>query len=661
MIEDFEIKKMAEYVVNVFDAIKKPKMQHQICDWFFDEGRYVFEKIKLNKKLYKKDDEGNVKIDDVDEFLRDISSQLKKKYVSQSIKESSIEQTLNYIKRAIGLEDKEIKILGVFVRYAFNRRFEDFYDHVRRFLDKDNVFAGKEISQQEYVRFKNHLKELGLHDVGFRGEDISDFTKKIFEKDYKNYDDFIQKIIGKNEKTSLGWKDFSFLENREYVADIMKAAIQNHEKGVNILFYGVPGTGKTEFAKVIAKKIKTKCFSIGEDDTKISCEEFESSKNYRFSKFNFMQKMLEHEPNTFLIMDEAEDIFYQGSLKKIQVNRMLENNQLPVIWITNRTMGADGAFLRRFSMAIPFKELADDVKVKIWSKTFSKNGIQIEDEKVKSLVHEYQMPVSFVASAARNAKITEKGIDIIEASLKSMQTLCFGEKNVEAEYNGVIDFDPKLLNTDTDLSKLSDQLLKKGKLNFSLCLYGVSGTGKSAYGVWLAKKLGLKTIKIRCSDIMDKFVGESEQNIKDAFAKAKKEKAVLIFDEADSFLQDRTMAHNSWEVTGVNEMLTQMENHPYPFICTTNLLNKLDKASLRRFTFKVKYDYMTAEQSSMAFQEFFKIPNVKLTDMEKLTPADFANAWKKADFMDITDKEELIKLIKEEQDVREPVKYKLGF
>lgn len=661
MMDKYEIKKIAEYVVTVLDKLTKPKTLKMFCDWFLDDGRSIFDEIQLNKKFYKKSEEGEIVIEDIQKFLNDLQKQIKGKYVNQPLKLSFVEQTLIYVKKAISLDEREKEVLGFLVRENANRSLECFMDRMEKWSNGDEIVACKGVTQKEYIQIRNHLRELGLTEYAQyqNDDDLTYFTRELFSRNYKNYTDFVQCVIGKYEKTSLCWKDFSYLENIDYVADLIKSAMQNHEKGVNFLFYGVPGTGKTEFAKVIAKKIKAKCFSIGEEC--MSSGDSEKSIDYRFFKFNFMQKMLEHKNDTFLIMDEAEDIFFQGSLKKIQVNRLLENNQLPVIWITNRTMGVDNAFLRRFSMAIPFKELDDDIKVKIWSKSFSKNGVEVEEKKIKSLVHEYQVPVSFIASATRNAKITGKGIDIVEASLKSMQTLCFGETDKQAEYTGVIDFDPELLNTDTDLKKLSDQLLEKGKKNFSLCLYGVSGTGKSAYGVWLAKKLGMKTIKIRCSDIMDKYVGETEQNIKKAFAQAKREKAVLIFDEADSFLQDRTFAQHNWEVTGVNEMLTQMENHPYPFICTTNLLNKLDKASLRRFTFKVKYDYMTQMQSQKAFKSFFKISDIQLNGLDKLTPADFANAWKKADFMDVTDKDELVKLVKAEQDVREPVKYKLGF
>ena len=62
--------------------------------------------------------------------------------------------------------------------------------------------------------------------------------------------------------------------------------------------------------------------------------------------------------------------------------------------------------------------------------------------------------------------------------------------------------------------------------------------------------------------------------------------AVLILDEAASFLADRRDARANWEITQVNELLTQMEAHNGVFICTTNLMERLDPASLRRFVFR---------------------------------------------------------------------------
>ena len=85
------------------------------------------------------------------------------------------------------------------------------------------------------------------------------------------------------------------------------------------------------------------------------------------------------------------------------------------------------------------------------------------------------------------------------------------------------------------------------------------------------------------------WLGESEKAIALAFEEAADLRAFLVFDEADSLLRDRAAAQHSWEVTQVNEMLTRMERHPFPFACTTNAPELLDSASARRFLFKLRF------------------------------------------------------------------------
>lgn len=140
-----------------------------------------------------------------------------------------------------------------------------------------------------------------------------------------------------------------------------------------------------------------------------------------------------------------------------------------------------------------------------------------------------------------------------------------------------------------------------------------------------------------------------EEAIASAFADAAKDNKILIFDEADSFLQSRENAMRTWEVTAVNEMLTQMEAATTPFICTTNLMDKIDRASLRRFTFKVKYDYMTPDQARTAFLHFFAnslSPDSVLPD--NLTPGDFAVVQNRANILGISDTNELINMLADE-------------
>ena len=95
--------------------------------------------------------------------------------------------------------------------------------------------------------------------------------------------------------------------------------------------------------------------------------------------------------------------------------------------------------------------------------------------------------------------------------------------------------------------------------NWSLCLHGAPGTGKSLFARHLADRLGLPVMQKRASDLLSMWVGESEKEIANAFAAARTQGAMLAIDEADSLLADRRGAVRSWEVTQVNEMLTWME------------------------------------------------------------------------------------------------------
>ena len=100
----------------------------------------------------------------------------------------------------------------------------------------------------------------------------------------------------------------------------------------------------------------------------------------------------------------------------------------------------------------------------------------------------------------------------------------------------------------------------------------------------------------RASDLLDMYVGGTEARIAAAFREARDEGAVLIMDEVDSFLQGREGAQRSWEITQVNEFLTQLEQCNSFCICTTNFREVLDSAAMRRFSFKIRFGYAGPEQ-----------------------------------------------------------------
>ena len=201
-----------------------------------------------------------------------------------------------------------------------------------------------------------------------------------------------------------------------------------------------------------------------------------------------------------------------------------------------------------------------------------------------------------------------------------------------------IKFDFGMVNCNSNLKDLTKKLKASKQTNYGILLYGESGCGKSYFGQYLAQELGMPIIKKRASDLIDKFVGQTERNIKEAFKEAKQKKAVLLFDEADSFLFDRKYAQRDFECTSTNELLTQMEDHLYPFIMTTNLKEKIDKASLRRFLFKIKYDYMTENNIVSGVKTYFGkefgLTKEQLKELKYITAGDFKIAKRKMDVLE---------------------------
>ncbi len=177
-----------------------------------------------------------------------------------------------------------------------------------------------------------------------------------------------------------------------------------------------------------------------------------------------------------------------------------------------------------------------------------------------------------------------------------------------------------------------------------LGLYGPPGTGKTAYGRWLAQTLDVPLKIRRASDLVSPYVGKSAQNIAHTFHEASHENALLMIDEVDTFLQDRRGTHHTWEVSLINEMLTQMEAFPGFFITSTNLMDGLDQAALHRFDLKVKFDYLQPEQARQLFCQTcqqLQLPppdaaqQTRLLHQHQLTPGDFATLLRQHRFRPI--------------------------
>lgn len=592
---------------------------------------------------------------------------LKKLKETLPIQRTRFESKLEIIKNIYDLQENEFKFFLFALMREVNKVFDELYESINGngYDSFAKYYIGIRMGQKERITDSLYRRKLLLSRSSH--PNINADILKVLDNPFCNSTEKItQALIGKPEKSNLTLSDFLHIEKEsKKVISILEKAIKKKAKGINILLHGSVGTGKSEFSKLIANSISIPIYSVATEDK----DHEEASRLDRLNDLCSKQYILSRNGNSCILFDEAEDVLNRGfgsngTASKGYMNKLLETTPIPVVWTTNNIYDVDPAFLRRMTYCIEFEKLSESARLNIWNKVLKKNKLKVSKTKIEELNKNYDISPSIIANAVQTTKMIDGSADDFEDLIENVAKVVSKKKVVKKENKDskLVNYDINLVNTDIDMANLTQKIQQSGKLNFSLCLYGEPGTGKSLFARHLADKLNVEVLLKRASDLISPYVGQTEQNIAEAFAEAKSKKAMLIFDEADTFLQDRNNAVRSWEVAQVNEMLTQMEAAEYPFACTTNLLDSLDEASLRRFTFKIKFDFLSVEQVNLAMEHFFNLKDAK-TSIKGLTAGDFATVKKKVDFLNITKPKEIINMLEDEVKIKKSTNLKntIGF
>ena len=662
-MNNFEKRKFLDYLEKLLPVTDTNSYSF---DTVFD---FMINEFKMDKKLFPLDEDGDLDLDtsrkrmDFAKVLRKEVKRLKDKIKPQN---TVLEKQLKTVKEIYNLNSEEYEVMIYLTFREVNNIFKEFLDCLQNqsLTTFTREYLNMRFGRKERVMSNLHLKNItdSRHSESVNGDLL-----KIFDNPSCNTPSKIASvIIGKPEKSKLKLSDFSHMEKDCNTAiNILKHAVEQKKTGVNILLYGGVGLGKSEMAKLVANCADVPMYSVI-----TQLENFkEADREDRLVDLYSKQHVLSRSEKACILFDEVEDVMnrgfsYGGSASKGYLNHLLETTSVPIIWTTNNIFDVDPAFLRRMTYCVEFEKPKDDVRLEMWKKVIKKNKLKVSKEKIEELNKNYNIPPSLIANAVQTTKMINGDENDFEGFIENVAKVVTKKKNVKNKKEfEMTEYSEDLVNTDIDLKDLTKRIKDSGKLNFSLCLFGQPGTGKSLYAKWLAKQIGCKeVIHKKASDLLSKWVGGTEENIAACFAEAKSKKAMLIFDEADSFLQNRNNAQRSWEVTQVNEMLTQMESHEYPFVCTTNLMETLDEASLRRFTFKIKFDFLTEPQVSQAIEHFFGIKDADVK-IKGLTAGDFATVKRKLDFLGVKDLDEIVKMLQDEVKVKnaKELKNAVGF
>ena len=145
-------------------------------------------------------------------------------------------------------------------------------------------------------------------------------------------------------------------------------------------------------------------------------------------------------------------------------------------------------------------------------------------------------------------------------------------------------------------------------LGISTLFSGPSGTGKSMAAEVLANELRLDLYRIDLSQVVSKYIGETEKNLARVFEAAEGGGAILLFDEADALFGKRSEvkdSHDRYANIEVSYLLQRMESYRGLAILTTNLKSALDPAFLRRIRFVVQFPFPDATLRAQIWQRIF--------------------------------------------------------
>ncbi|WP_367326330.1 AAA family ATPase [Streptomyces sp. HUAS ZL42] len=261
-------------------------------------------------------------------------------------------------------------------------------------------------------------------------------------------------------------------------------------------------------------------------------------------------------------------------------------------------------------VAVP--RLDDEEQLDLWDEAFE--AVDLDEDELRSLVAQFQLPPHVVRTAAASVRRRlpyEEELDVAELAWRAgLDEARIGMDELGRRIEPRAGWDDLVLH-ERQTSVLREIVahvrqrptvhqewgfaatLRRG-LGVTALFAGGSGTGKTLAAEVMANELGLDLFVIDLSQVVSKYIGETEKNLRRVFDAAERGGALLLFDEADALFGKRSEvkdSHDRYANLEVSYLLMRMEAYRGLAILTTNMKKALDTAFLRRIRFLVDFPF----------------------------------------------------------------------
>jgi AAA+ superfamily predicted ATPase len=537
---------------------------------------------------------------------------------------SSVESNILEFRKIFHLDDLETELcIFLFIMSTWNE-FQSFFEHhlmCNYYQGRRKLAVILNCGESQLVKaLSGKLDQIGILQKGeFRGE-IE--LEQAFRQELVDLSpgEFRTQFIKPLKVDSVPLDSHTI--DKSITRSILARLSYKPETSTHVLLYGPPGTGKTSYAMGIAERLGLTCYQFvyGDGPDKGFSRRAAITASVNLASETEASILVADDCDSILNTRNAWSLFGETHDKR-WLHEILERPVVRMIWIANSVAGIEESVARRFSFSVNFKPFNRRQRVQLWQNVVKKHDVDdvLKDPEIEDLASRFEVSAGVIDQAVRKVAEASKHSD---ENVKQSVVLAL-ESHVRLQKGG---FSPGNQNSDnknfildglnlcgTDPHALLEELSAlnefckgpdpHGPVSMSLLFHGPPGSGKSELARFIATHLDKEIVFKRASDLFSKWVGETEQNIRNAYEEAQSKEAILIFDEADSLVFSRDRAEHSWELSFTNEFLTWMESFEGIQIFTTNRLKDMDSASLRRFNHKVEFGYLKPDGNVIFYEK----------------------------------------------------------